>query len=356
MHCIVNVSSVIYKDQEKEPAMILQAEPIETQDALEAIDLFFQRGWTDGLPIVPPTADRIQKMLNEVDIPPETVIGAIPERSRIFTAEVAAINAVMAGCLPEYFPVVVAAVSAMADHAFGLHGPTASTHGPGILIIVNGPIIQEIGLNAGQNLFGPGNRANATIGRAIRLLMFNAGGSGEFDRGTLGNPGKYSYCIAENEDMEWIPLHVQRGFDKAASTVTVFACEGPNQVNNHSALQAENILFTLADRMSGLGTFNMGGQTEMAVVLCPEHYRTLNEQGWDKKRVQEFLYEHAARSLSDLKKGGYIEKDVEPGDDQIKVRAVQSPEDLILIVGGGTAGRFSACLPGVGQIRMPVTQ
>jgi hypothetical protein len=326
--------------------MALEAESIETMDALEAIELFFQKGWTDGLPIIPPTADRIQAMLDAVSMEPDTIIGSIPERSRLFTAEVAAINAVMAGCLPEYFPVVVTAISAMSDPAFGLHGPTASTHGPGILVIVNGPVIRGIGLNAGQNLFGPGNRANATIGRAIRLLLINAGGSREFDRSTLGNPGKYSYCIAENEETDWLPLHVQRGFDRAESTVTVFACEGPNQMNSHSALKGESILLTLADRMSGLGTFNMGGQTEMAVVICPEHYRTLNEQGWEKEMVREFLYEHAVRPLSDLKKGGYIENPLEPGDEEIKVRAVQSPEDLILVVAGGAAGRFSACLPG----------
>ena len=326
--------------------MSLHAEPITTKDAFEAIELFYEKGWTDGLPIIPPTEDRIQAMLSTVAMEPGTVIGSIPERDRVFTAEVAAINAVMAGCLPEYFPVVVAALAAISDRAFGLHGPTASTHGAAILTIVNGPIIRGIGLNAGQGLFGPGNRANATIGRAMRLVLINAGGSREFDRATLGHPGKYTYCIAENEDTDWVPLHVQRGFDRSTSTVTVFAAEGPNQMNNHSALRAENILLTLADRMSGLGTFNMGGQTEMAVVICPEHYRTLNDQGWDKKRIQGFLYEHAARPLISLKKGGYIEKPLQDGDGNVLVRAVQSPDDILLIVAGGVAGRFSACIPG----------
>ena len=155
--------------------MSLHAEPITTKDAFEAIELFYQKGWTDGLPIVPPTEDRIQAMLSTVGMAPETAIGSIPERGRVFTAEVVAINAVMAGCLPEYFPVVVTTVSAISDPAFGLHGPTATTHGAAILTIVNGPIIQGIGLNAGQGLFGPGNRANATIGRAIRLVLMNAG-------------------------------------------------------------------------------------------------------------------------------------------------------------------------------------
>jgi hypothetical protein len=326
--------------------MLLQAEAIETKDALNAIELFYKKGWTDGLPVIPPTKDRIESMLKMVGMAPDAVIGAIPERGRVFCAEVVAINAVMAGCLPEYFPVVVTAVSAVCDPAFGLHGPTASTHGAAILMIVNGPVISGLGLNSGQSVFGPGHRANATIGRAIRLLLINAGGSPEFDRSTLGHPGKYTYCIAENEDMDWVPLHVQRGFDKSVSTVTVLAAEAPNQVNNHTALKAENILLTLADRMTGLGTFNMGGQTEMAAIICPEHYHTLNDQGWDKTRVQEFLYTHAVRPLSDLKKGGYIEKPIENGDENIPVRAVQSPDDILLIVAGGIAGRFSACIPG----------
>ncbi len=326
--------------------MTLRAEPMETRDALSAIELFYQRGWTDGLPIVPPTREAIEAMLGSVGMQPDTVIGSIPERDRAFAAEVVAINAVMAGCLPEYFPVVVAAVSAITDPAFGLHGPTASTHGAGILLIVNGPAARRIGMNSTENVFGPGNRANATVGRAVRLLLMNAGGSHDFDRATLGHPGKYTYCIAENEETDWVPLHAQRGFDRVVSTVTAFAAEGPNQVNNHSSLRAENILLTLADRMSGLGTFNMGGHTEMGVIICPEHYHALNSQGWDKEKVREFLYRQAVRPLSDLKRGGYIEAPVEPGDEETPVRAVHSPEDILLVVAGGEAGRFSACIPG----------
>jgi len=326
--------------------MTLRAETIETRDAQDALELFYQKGWTDGLPVVPPTRGSIEAMLGTIGMDPETVIGSIPERERVFTTEVVAINAVMAGCLAEYFPVVVAAVSAMTDPAFGLHGPTASTHGAAILLIVNGPVVNQLGINSGDNVFGPGNRANATIGRAVRLLLLNAGGSHEFDRATLGHPGKYTYCIAENEDTDWMPLHVQRGFEREVSTVTAFAAEGPNQINNHSSLNARNILLTLADRMSSLGTFNMGGNTEMGVVIGPEHYQDLNAQGWDKEKVQRFLYEHAVRPLSDLKRGGYVEKPVEEGDEDVPVRAVQAPEDILLVVAGGEAGRFSCCIPG----------
>lgn len=325
--------------------MSLQAERIELNDTLEAIELYFNKGWTDGLPVVPPTEEKIEAMLKSVNMAPDTVVGSIPERGRVFTAEVVAINAVMAGCLPGYFPVVMAAVQAMTDVKFGLHGPTASTHGPSVMIIVNGPIVKQIGMNDGSNAFSVGNRANATIGRAIRLLLINAGGSPEFDRATLGHPGKFSLCFAE-KNTDWTPLHVQRGFSNQDSTVTVFACEGPNQVQNHNALKAENILRTIADRMSALGTFNIGSNTEMAVTICPEHYRDLKKEGWTKESVQQFLFEHAKRSVADLKGGGLIEAPVIEEDNNNFVYAVSAPDQILLTVAGGEAGRFSACMPG----------
>jgi hypothetical protein len=324
---------------------MLRAEKIERENSLDAIEYYFQKGWTDGLPIVPPTEERIYEMLASVKMSPDTIVGSIPERGRVFTAELVAINAVMAGCLPGYFPVVMAAAQAISEPDFGLHGPSASTHGAAIMIAVNGPITKQIGLNDGANAFGPGNRANATIGRAIRLLMINAGGSPEFDRSTLGTPAKYSFCFAE-KDTDWEPLHVQRGYRREESTVTVFACEGPNQIQNHSALKAENILRTMADRMSPLGSFNIASETEMAVILCPEHYQHLNKEGWTKDTVQQFLYEHASRTVSEMKKGGIIEESLLPNDDKVYKHAVPSPDHILLMVAGGEAGRFSACMPG----------
>lgn len=324
---------------------MLTAEKIERKNALEAIEYYYQKGWTDGLPIIPPTEERIYEMLSSVKMEPTTVIGSISERGRVFTAELVAINAVMAGCLPGYFPVVMAAAQAISEPEFGLHGPSASTHGAAIMVAVNGPIAQQIGMNDGSNAFGPGNRANATIGRAIRLLLINAGGSPEFDRSTLGTPAKYSFCFAEKET-DWNPLHVQRGYKKEESTVTVFACEGPNQIQNHAALKGESILKTMADRMSPLGSFNIASETEMAVVLCPEHYHHLVKEGWTKESIQQFLFEHAVKTLSDMKKGGIIEDPVSPGDDKIIKHAVPTPGQILLMVAGGEAGRFSACMPG----------
>jgi hypothetical protein len=324
---------------------MLRAEKIQRNSPLDAIEFYFQKGWTDGLPIVPPTEERIYEMLASVKMNPDTIVGSIPERGRVFTAELVAINAVMAGCLPGYFPVVMAAAQAISEPDFGLHGPSASTHGAAIMIVVNGPIAKQIGLNAGANALGPGNRANATIGRALRLLMINAGGSPEFDRSTLGTPAKYSFCFAE-KDTDWEPLHVQRGYKRIESTVTVFACEGPNQIQNHSALKGENILRTMADRMSPLGSFNIASETEMAVILCPEHYQHLHKEGWTKDTVQQFLYEHAVKTVSEMKKGGIIEEAILPNDDSVYKHAVPSPDHILLMVAGGEAGRFSACMPG----------
>jgi hypothetical protein len=330
---------------------VWNARRLEFDSADQAQEYFLNSGWTDGLPVVPPTEEKVRFFLDTVALPPQEILGGIPERNRVFTAEKAAINAVMAGCLPEYFPVVVTAVRAMSRPAFGLHGVTATTGGAAVLIIVNGPLAREIGLNSGQNVFGPGNRANATIGRAVRLILYNLGGR-EFDRGTLGHPGKYTYCLAEDEDSRWEPLQVARGFSRETSTVTVFAGEGPSQVQNHGALRPESILRTLADRMRSLGSFNMLGDTEAVVVVCREHYQTLIQEGWDKARVRQFLFENAVRPLADLKRGGLLEAPIVPEDEKHLVRAVSAPEHILLIQAGGVAGRFSAFIPGWGGRHM----
>jgi len=322
----------------------LVSQKIEFENPENAVDAFLQKGWTDGLPVIPPTEAKVLKFLGTAGLAPDDVLVSIPERNRVFTAEKVAINAVMAGCLPEYFPVVVAAVRGISRPEFGLHGVSASTAGAGILMVINGPVCQELGLNSGQNLMGPGNRANATIGRALRLVLYNLGGR-EFDRSTLGHPGKYTFCIGEQES-RWEPLHVMRGLSKDTSAVTLFAAEGPNQVQNHSALKPENILNTIADRMRALGSFNMGGDVECAVIICPEHYESLFHGGWEKRAIQEYLYEKACRPLAELKRGGLNERPLVPEDEETMVRAVSSPDQIMLIMAGGIAGRFSACMFG----------
>lgn len=322
--------------------------PAGAAGALAAIEYCFEQGWTDGLPVVPPTRERVAEFLAAAGLAPEDVLGTIPERSRVLTAEKLAANAVMAGCLPAYMPVLAAAVQAMCHPAFGLHGPASTTAGVGILVVVNGPVAAELGLNSGQNVFGPGARANATIGRALRLLLLNAGGSREFDRGTLGHPGKYTYVLAEHEHLGpgWEPLHVQRGLEPDQSAVTVMAAEGPNQVQNHVTRTPEGILATIADRMRALGSMNLGGEQEMAVVICPEHHADLAAAGWTRRDVARWLAEHARRPLADLKRGGLVEGPVLPADEEKQVGAVARPQDLLVLCAGGQAGRFSAIIPG----------
>jgi hypothetical protein len=183
------------------PRGTLRSAHFEVGDPLEAIEAYFEKGWTDGLPVVPPTEKRIWAMLDAMGKQPDDILGKIPARARTITAEKLSINAVLAGCLPVYAPVLLAASEALCDPAFSAHGPTASTSGMGILTIVNGPLASQIGMNAGENLFGPGWRANATIGRALRLLLRNVCGSipGVLDRSCFGHPGKFTYCIAEDE-------------------------------------------------------------------------------------------------------------------------------------------------------------
>lgn len=326
------------------------SEEIKLSDAEEAIEYFFTQGWTDGLPIVPPTPSKVRAMLAEMNLEGTEIVGEIPERKCRITSEQVAIHAVMAGCLPAYLPVVLAAVRAVTKPEFGVHGPTASTGGASILAIINGPVVQQLNLNTGKNLMGTGNRANATIGRAIRLVMQNAGRSAEFDQTTIGNPAKFSFCIAEAECDEWLPLHVERGFKREDSAITVFASLGANQVYNPVSDKPEGILMTMADSMSALGTFNMQRDTQYAVVICPEHLAVLVENGWTKQRVKAFLYEHARRKKTDMFKFG-LQVNLEPGDESQWMTAVPSPDDILLVAGGGPAGRFSACVPGWGSVK-----
>jgi hypothetical protein len=267
-------------------------------------------------------------------------------------AEKVAINAVMAGCRPEYMPVVVAAIEGIGDPAWSYHGPGTSTAGAGVLIVVNGPIARELGVNAGDNLFGPGWRANATIGRAVRLVMRNVCGSrpGTLDRGTLGHPGKLSYVIAENEaESPWLPLHVERGFRPEQSAITVMAAEGPHQFYNQLSNTAEGVLTTLCDDMRISG--NVMGQPQYMVILAGEHMRTIAQGGFDKARIREFVFAHTQNSHAHLKRTCRMAGAVEPGDEARMRPLVASPDDVLVVAAGGRAGAFSAYVPGWGSKR-----
>ncbi len=321
-------------------------------DDAAAIELCFARGWTDGLPVVPPTPERVEAMLAGARLEPAREIAYIAHRAVSVTAEKVAINAVMAGCRPEYMPVVVAAVEGIGDPRWSYHGPGTSTSGAAVLLIVNGPVARELDVNAGDNLFGPGWRANLTIGRAVRLVMRNVCGSrpGLLDRGTVGHPGKLSFVIAENEaESPWTPLHVERGFRPDQSAVTIVAAAGPRQFYNQLSSTAEGILTTLADDMHSSG--NMMGQPNFVVVLAGEHMRTIAADGWNKAMIREFLFARTQNSHAHLRRTHQMAGAVQPGDETRMRPLVESPDDILVVAAGGRAGAFSCYIPGWGGKR-----
>jgi hypothetical protein len=320
---------------------------IEVEDSPEAVLAeFVERQWCDGLPIVPPTEERVRAMLGGRD--PAQSLGAMPPLWRQATLEKLAVNAVMAGCAPDYFAVVVAAVEAMLDPAFNLYGVQATTHPVAPLLVVNGAYGRTIGLHSGSGCFGPGFRANATIGRAIRLILLNVGGAwpGRYDMATQGSPAKFSYCIAENEEASpWGPL-------QAGDTVLVYGGEPPHNVNDHVSSTASGILTNVADTAVSLGS-NVGwyfSQSQLLVVLGPEHARTVAGDGFTRADVQRFVFEHARLPLGTLRLGGMWGMHDWPrwmnatADPNALMPQVPSPDDVFVIVAGGS-GKHSVVVP-----------
>jgi hypothetical protein len=232
---------------------------IEVADDFDEINrIFRERGWSDGLPIVPPTAARVEKMLAYCDRPWHEAIGKVGPRYGEATPARIAVSAVMAGAEPRYFPLIMLAIEAMCEKRFNLYGVQATTHNAAPLMIFNGPIAREVGINSGHNAFGPGAQANATIGRAVRLALVNIGGAFPTigDMCTYGSPAKYTYCAAENEAANpWEPLHVERGYDINDTTVTVVGAECPHNINDHESITAEGVLQTIAGSRF-VGTFS----------------------------------------------------------------------------------------------------
>ena len=326
-------------------------------DAVEAVERCYELGWTDGLPVVPPTVQRVEEFLAFAKRPADQVIGELPERRREVSVGKVAANAVMAGCKPEYFPVVLAVAEAVLDPAFNLIGPSSSLGGAGILVIVNGPVVRDLGINSRNNLFGPGNRANSTIGRAVRLILMNtcAAVPGLFDRTVLGHPGKFSYCIAENEGgTSWPPLHVERGFAPEDSAVTVFACEGPRQVR--ATNKPETMLYSAADTIASLGSsmVSSGSVGDTSSVIRQGQVAFVFAgtsdvwQGWTKDDVRRYLYSRMKRSVADLKRGGMLEGPVSVEDEQRFLRLILSPEDIMLVFAGGPEASHIAAIPSWG--------
>lgn len=340
---------------------LLESKTFEVPDVESAIDFCYRQRWTDGLPVVPPTRGAIERIIEYLERDPKDVVGIIPPRNGVATIEKIAINCVMAGCLPQYVPVVIAAIEAMLEERFNLNGVQTTTHCCAPLVMVSGPAVKNLGFNTKEGAFGHGCRPSAAIGRAVRLILWNGGGGypGEPCKTTHGHPGYYSYCIAEDPDSNpWEPLHVEFGFQPDDTVVTVTAAQAPNLLGTGAGYSsAEDVLFILADSISALGSPNVSGG-DMVLAFGPMAARNLANAGLSRSQVRAELMRLATRSVRDMKRRRGISefhpmhwsKVVDPNDDEARVPMIRSPENLVILVTGGwgSGGAFCSLCPGWG--------
>ena len=334
---------------------------VECDDDPEAVFEFLcAKGWSDGFPVIPPTPDRVERMLAYCDRDFDKPVVKIPPRFGAATPVRIAANAVMAGCKPEYFPLVLLALEALAEEPYNLYGTQATTHPCTPMLIFNGPVAREVGLNSGHNVMGNYFRANAVIGRAVRLCLVNIGAAipGTGDMATAGTPAKFSFCVLENEEQSpWDPLHVEQGMSKDATAVTVVAAEGPHNVNDHESITPEGILTMCAGTMANTGSNNAYYAGQPVMAFGPEHAQTVAKHGMTKAQVKEWLWERATLPLSKWSQEGIdrrfrrklAEKFATAPLDTL-VHMWDKPEDLIIVVTGG-AGKHSQYVPTFGNTR-----
>jgi hypothetical protein len=331
----------------------LDSKRVRVEDSMDKIcNLFYERGWTDGLPVIPPTEELVRTMLSGCGRDPQEQVALLPPKMGAATIEKIAVNAVMAGCLPEYLPVIISAVEAISEEKFRLIGVMTTTHPCGILIVVNGPISKKLGLNSGGNVLGSGVRANATIGRALNLIMLNIGGwvPGQIDKSTQGSPAKFTYCMAENEaDNPWQPFHVEKGFLPGESTVSVFAAEAPHNINDHDSTSGSGILKTIASTMATAGNNNLIFYSgEPILALGPEHAASLARDGFSKEQIKDYIFENALVPLKAISEGHieYRKKSPERYGRYINSEYIPlaKREDIIVMVTGGS-GKHSCFIP-----------
>lgn len=327
----------------------LTARRVEFGDDEDEIEAIYERGWTDGLPVVVPTQKRVMRMLAGTSRDPKEVLGLCPPNLAPLTVEKVAINAVLAGCKPEYLPVVLAAAEAALDPVFSWHGVLATTMFVGPVVIVNGPIRRQISMNARGNALGQGNRANATIGRALQLIIRNVGGGRpqEVDRATLGNPGKYTYCFAEDEEGScWEPLSSDFGVARGVSAVTVFAGFGLQGVVDQKSRTPESLARSMAESLKAIHNVKLAPACDALLVVCPEHERTFRQAGWSKARLLEELYRLCEIPGEQLVVGAKgIAEGYGPGVAGT-VRNKFRPGGLFIVRAGGGAGMFSGIIAG----------
>ena len=346
--------------------LTIQSRRVEVDASFDAIqDYYEQQGWTDGLPVVPATEDLVRRMLLPYGQYPSTSLGVVQPRNAEVTLEKVAINAVMAGCKPEHFPVVVAAVKAALKPDFNIASVQATTGGAAPAVIVNGPLARELGINGDSGCFGPGYRANAVIGRAFRLFVRNVAGliPGEMDKATLALPARYTFCFAENEERSpWEPRHEELGLEPSASMVTLMGVRGMYTIMESTSPTGIQVLRTLVGSLRTIGFSNYyqtGTGAQMALVLCPEHAAEIHASGLSKKDVREYIFQNARMPLSRLKGIAHYgnrnwPKWIDETDPDAMIPIVGSAEDVVVIVAGGD-GRHSAWLAGWGVTRV-VTQ
>lgn len=307
----------------------------------------------DALPVVPPSVERVEAMIHASGLSAQEIVARIPPCYGEATVEKIAANAVMAGCAPEMMRILLPLVRAVCDERFNIHGVQATTHFAAPLVIINGPVRRELGFWSRQNVFSNVARANSTLGRALQLILLNLGGGRPdgIDMSTLGNPGKFSFCIAENEEESpWEPLHVERGFQRTQSALSLFAGDPPRGVSEHNAPTGRAILKTISRQLATVFSYRMCMQFEAVVVLCPEHVKTLHRDGFSKQQVRDFLFANTGipvRHYDDDPGEGtqfvsqYREITI---DGERCYQKFRSPESLTIVVAGGTAGKFSAVI------------
>lgn len=334
--------------------MELTSRVFETTDIESAVEFCYQQGWTDGLPVVPPTRGAIERIIAHLKRDPREVVGIIPPRDGVATIESIAVNCVMAGCKPEYVPIVIAAVDAMLEERFNLNGVQTTTHGCAPLVMVSGPAVRKLGFNTKEGAFGHGCRPSATIGRAVRLILWNIGGGypGEPCKTTQGHPGYYSFCVAEDPDTNpWEPLHVERGFAPDDTVATVTATEGPHLTGPGAGYSpAGDVLYILADEIAALGSPAVSGG-DVVLVLSPTAARNLANAGLSKTDVKRELMRLATRPVREMKRRRWISEShpmhwsklVDPNDEDARVPFLRSLENLVILVAGGLGSSSAFC-------------
>ncbi len=330
----------------------MPAQEIELADAVDEFQFFLEKEWSDGLPVVTPTAERLTWMLGGTRRNPDEIIGVIPPAGETATVRDAALHALMAGCKPEYLPVVLGAIQIILHEEFNMGGVQCTMHGVAPLMIVNGPHAQKIGLHGGNGCFGPGFRANASIGRALRLMLMNLGGglAGLASATVFASPIRYTACLTENAALSpWESLAVSRGYAPDDNVITCAMVESPRLHFDDVSTEPERLLRGIGDSMTSTGSWNMWFSSDVVVAMGPQHARLCANAGWSRVQVQQRLWEVAERKQSDLRRGGNWRPEraralgIDPDDDNAAFKSVKDPQRVHLIVAGGLGPVTAVC-------------